>query len=313
MRIAVYFSIAIMAGAIGGVVAHSVSEMDGILGLRGWQWMFLIEAIPTILIGFAVWFYLPNDPQDTRFLSGPEKQAAVERLRRDNNSCEANNSISKSDVVEALKEPLHYLYMILYFCVITPMQSISLSMPLIVRGLGYEGVRANLMSAPPFVIACLFTLLISYRSDRTASRSWFIILSSVVAMTGFVLMSIVRAASWQYAAVTLAAIGVFPAIPVTCGWLSSNIQGHTKRAVGTAMVVSFGNLGGIVSGLVFREADAPFYLPALFANIGILVIGVGFTLIILRVLKRRNARTGRGKLKFSDTESDGQPDFEYML
>lgn len=357
-RISIYFSTATMAGAFGGVIAYLLASLDGIGGLKGWQWIFMVEGIPTVLIGFLVWKLLPSYPEEATFLTPLERYVAIERVQRDvldaavedteldeeiggmksyphhHDSIEleswtqpdpsrisVSSSISDStldehtthtrrqnlpttpsppptlqnrkqlkwtEALSALTDPLHWLFVCFYFCIITPMQSLSLSLPIIVSGLGHKGVYANLMSSPPYIVAGLTCIIISRLSDHHQTRSLYIFINSIASFLGLTILTYLRHPSGQYLAVTLAISAVFANVPLACAWVTNNVPGATRRAVTTALVISVGNLGGVLAGQIFTEADAPYYTRPLLINAGLVVIGIVCVAAIRVVMMMRN-------------------------
>jgi len=146
----------------------------------------------------------------------------------------------------------------------------------IINELGYKAATAQLMSAPPFVAGCFFTVLVSIISDNLKLRGPFVILSASVAIAGYSILYTAPAdkPGLSYAGTFIAAIGVFPSIPIFLSWTGGNAGGHIKRAVAIALSVGIANLGGLVdnwslskpkltpifricSSFIYRTQDAP--------------------------------------------------------
>jgi hypothetical protein len=119
-------------------------------------------------------------------------------------------------------------------------------MPTIIHDLGFSAASAQLLSVPPFVCGCIFTLLIGIYSDILNSRGPFIILGVTVSMVGYIVAYTSSKPGPGYAAAIIAACGVFPAIPVSLAWAGGNAGGDMKRGVVLAMVIGIGNLGACV-------------------------------------------------------------------
>lgn len=132
------------------------------------------------------------------------------------------------------------------FSILIPVYAISLFTPTIVRELGYSAANAQLLTVPPFVAGCIFTIIVGIYSDKCQLRGPFIIGGATVSLIGYVVLYTRSTAGVGYAGAFLAAVGVFPTIAVDIAWVSGNAGGDTKRGVVLALVVGLGNLGGCV-------------------------------------------------------------------
>ncbi len=144
------------------------------------------------------------------------------------------------------------------FC---PIYSFSLFLPTIIKNMGYTANSAQLMSVPPYVCACFFTIAGSWAADRYHQRGVFLLGFQLVAILGFAMLAGSGAASVQYAGTVFAAIGIYPQIPLGLAWNSGNIGGSLKRGTGIAMQVMGGNCGGIIASYVYLNKDAPRFIP----------------------------------------------------
>lgn len=125
--------------------------------------------------------------------------------------------------------------------------------------MGFTSNSAQLMSVPPYVCACVFTIGASFLADRTKQRGVFLLAFQLLAVAGFGLLAGTAHVATQYGGLVLAAVGIYPQIPLSMAWNSGNINGSGKRAVGIAMQVMGGNCGGIVASYVYVSADGPRY------------------------------------------------------
>lgn len=126
--------------------------------------------------------------------------------------------------------------------------------------MGYTSNTAQLMSVPPYVCACVFTIAASFFADKMKQRGVFLIGFQLIALAGFGTLAGTKNVSAQYGGLVLAAVGIYPQIPLSMAWNSGNINNSGKRAVGIAMQVMGGNCGGIVASYVYLSRDAPRYI-----------------------------------------------------
>jgi hypothetical protein len=123
--------------------------------------------------------------------------------------------------------------------------------------MGYTANEAQLMSVPPYVCACIFTIGASYYADKIRKRGVFLLAFQLIGIAGFSMLLASPKPNIQYAGTVLAAIGIYPQIPLGMAWNSGNIGGSLKRGTGIAMQVMGGNCGGIVASYVYLSRDGP--------------------------------------------------------
>jgi hypothetical protein len=128
--------------------------------------------------------------------------------------------------------------------ILVPAYSIALFSPTIIHNLGFSAAGAQLLSIPPFVCGCIFTVTTGIYSDKLNSRGPFVLLGAAVSMVGYIIAYTTSKPGPGYAAAVIAACGVYPVIPVILTWAGGNAGGDMKRGVVIAMVVGIGNLGG---------------------------------------------------------------------
>lgn len=133
--------------------------------------------------------------------------------------------------------------------------------------MGYTANEAQLMSVPPYVCACFFTIAASWYADRVKKRGIFMMGFQLIGIAGFAMLAATPKPRIQYAGTVLAAIGIYPQIPLGMAWNSGNIGGSLKRGTGIAMQVMGGNCGGIIASYVYLSRDGTHcFLPSLFLS-----------------------------------------------
>ncbi|CAO3563424.1 unnamed protein product [Mortierella alpina] len=257
LRNGLFFSTATMAGAFGGVLAYGIAQMDGVQGLHGWQWIFILEGLPTVLLTIVVWFFLPDFPSTAPFLNQQEKDLAVRRLIIDAGPA-TQTEFSWRQFRAVFVDWKVYMHMITYILSATPLYSLSLFLPSIVQGFKFNAITTQAMTAPAYVIACVFTILFAFSSDRFRERGIHYAFPTLVGCLGYILLIVTKDSPVvnRYVSLTVTASGVFASVPAMLSWFTTNIGGHTKRGVATAAIISFGNIGGAIGGQIYRAADA---------------------------------------------------------
>ncbi|KAB5518090.1 major facilitator superfamily domain-containing protein [Coniochaeta sp. 2T2.1] len=247
-RMALFFSAATLAGAFGGILARGIAEMSGVGGLSAWSWIFILEGLASILVSFAAYWAIYDYPNTASFPRPAEREEVMRRLKADSGHL-ANDDLSFKYVWQAITDWKIYIHMLICMAGFCPIYSFALFLPTIVKNMGYTANNAQLMTVPPYVGACLFTIGASYLADRVQKRGVFLLGFQLVAILGFALL-----------AGMFAAIGIYPQIPLGLAWKSGNIEGSLKRGSGIAMQVMGGNCGGIVASYVYLSRDGPRFI-----------------------------------------------------
>lgn len=256
-RMAMFFSAATLAGAFGGILARGIAEMSGVGGLGAWSWIFILEGLLSILVSFAAYWCINDYPAAAKFLTADERTEVLRRLRAD--SGDLSDAFNTKYVWQAIADWKIWVHMCIFLAGFCPIYSFALFSPTIIKGMGYTANNAQLMSVPPYVCACFFTILASYAADRVEQRGVFLLGFQLIALAGFGLLAGTSSTSSQYAGLVMAAIGIYPQIPLSMAWNSGNIGGSLKRGTGIAMQVMGGNCGGIVASYVYLNHDGPRY------------------------------------------------------
>ncbi|RIB08120.1 major facilitator superfamily domain-containing protein [Gigaspora rosea] len=287
-RISLFFSGATIAGAFNGLLAYAITNLDGKFNLHGWQWLFILDGVMTVIVAFFSYFLISDYAETASWLTEDERKLAVDRLRYDGGHAHTTH-FDKHQILRAFKDSKIYIYMCLYFCLLVTLYSFSFFVPTIVNGLGFNTVISQLLSTPPFVLGCISCLVIAKLSDNFGVRSPYLLFCILVSIFGYAILIVPNASTpAKYTAVCIVGLGAFPTIPTMLAWLTNNLAGDSKRAVGTAMVIAWGNIGGVISAQIYRSSDAPAYKTGHSIALSLLVVAVIITIIQHYLLKRIN-------------------------
>ncbi|TFK67364.1 MFS general substrate transporter [Pluteus cervinus] len=248
-RIAIFFSAATVAGAFGGLLAFGIEKMEGIGGLHGWQWIFCLEGIVTVLVATASFFFMHDYPETATFLTESERVTVVDMLKRD--TLGQATHFDMKFVWQALTDYKTYVQIGIYIGLLIPVYAIALFTPTIVNELGFGAAEAQLLTVPPFVAGCIATIAVGFWSDRLNLRGPFIIGGSFVSLVGYIVLYTQDKPGPAYIGAILAAVGVYPTIAVDLAWAGSAAGGDVRKGVVIAMVIGIGNLGGICSSFIY--------------------------------------------------------------
>ena len=243
-RIVGWFMIAVpVSSLIGAPLSGYILGMDGIYGLKGWQWLFIIEAVPSIILAFVTWSYLPDSPADASFLNDEERdwlqttldQEAAQRARH-----------SDLDLWAALRNPRVIALGFVYFGIVATLYGLGFFMPTIVKAFGLSNIETGFVSAIPYLIGSIAMVVWGTHSDQTGERHWHAILGCVTAALGLGLAGATQDPVLRMSALSLSAIGTFGSFPVFWTLPTAFLSG-TAAAAGIALINSIGNLSGFLA------------------------------------------------------------------
>ncbi|WP_426401000.1 MFS transporter (plasmid) [Ralstonia sp. R-29] len=244
-RVARAMAIVLCAAPIGGAIGAPVStwimaHLAGTSGLAGWQWMFLLEGAPSILLGVAAYFYLVDKPADATWLTEAQKAFIASLVER-------SNTGRSESFAKALTDPNMYVLAAAYFCLICGLYAVSFWLPTILKSAGLTDLlKIGLYSAVPYLVSIVAMYALGQSSDRRGERRWH---SAVTAMLG---AGFLAAAAYStsfpaaLASITLATAAVFASYTVFWAIPQEHLKG-TAAAGGIAFINSIGLFGGFFS------------------------------------------------------------------
>ncbi|VVE27929.1 MFS transporter [Pandoraea capi] len=242
-RMTAWFMTAVaLSGLIGGPLSGWIlKDMSGVNGLAGWQWMFLLEAIPSVVIGIAVLFVLNDRIRDAKWLNDDEK-ALLERNI-------ASDVLTKEDLPlrQVFSSPRVWMMSLIYFSFVIGLYGVGFWLPTIIKSTGVtDPLQIGLLTAIPYFFAVIAMVLVGRRSDLRGERRWHIAIPAFLGAIGLFL-STVWSHNTQLAmvALTLATMGIMIVLPLFWS-LPTAFLGGTAAAAGIAMINSLGNLAGFV-------------------------------------------------------------------
>ncbi|KAL8398501.1 hypothetical protein RB596_005871 [Gaeumannomyces avenae] len=256
LRVALILASATLAGAFGGAIAYGIGHMNGVHGLSAWRWLFILEGIPSCLSAVLVWFLLPDYPEEWSGLSTRERDVAAARLAVEG-SKSSHSSMSWAEAVGTLTDWRLYGHYAVYFAISAPFSSLSYFTPTITAGLGFFDLHAQLMTVPPYAVAYVVQILVSWSADRTNARGLHAAALAVVGAIGFLVSALLPPTAFlpRFGCLIVAATGAFSCIPPMLGWLSSNVHSTAATGLAIALNVSFGGGLGQIPGVWIYKAD----------------------------------------------------------
>ncbi|KAL1991065.1 hypothetical protein VTN49DRAFT_5569 [Thermomyces lanuginosus] len=324
LRQTLFFSAASIAGAFSGLLAFAIAKMDGVGGLEGWRWIFILEGIATVVVALFAFFLIYDFPETAKFLTKEERAWVVTRLKYQGSGDRRVAQAEKFEwkyVKDAFMDWQIYLGLIMYWGIVCPLYGISLFLPSIINDLGYESSTAQLLTVPIYITAAIVAVITAWFSDKYKQRSPFIFFFMCLIVAGFVICIAAAGRGVPgvvYFGVFLTAVGIYPAFPGNVSWLANNLAGGYKRATGMAIHIGVGNLAGAMASNFYRQQDRPKYYLGHSLELGFAVAGL-IAVAVMRLsyqrINRRREQMGTGNLTEEEMTrmGDKSPSYRYML
>jgi MFS transporter, ACS family, tartrate transporter len=231
------------SNAATAAISAAVLQMDGLWGVPGWQWLYVMEALPAGLLAFVVLRVMVERPADARWLEADEKAWLDGTLAAERQVLERGQA--RQSRLQALLDSRVLILAAIYFTIVTATYGITFFLPLIIKSLGATEAETGLLTAVPYVIGTIGMVGWAISSDRRGERRWHYIVACLVGAGGLAVAGRLGGSWWALVAMSVATIGIYGAKPSF--WpLPSEFLSGTAAAGGIALVNSIGNLGGFV-------------------------------------------------------------------
>lgn len=246
--VATFMTAAPTSAIIGGPLSGFILGMGDRWGWHSWQWLFLLEALPTCLLALTVLKYLPDGPHDAPFLDDAEREVIIRRMR-------GENPVEHRILWRALTDPRIIAMGLVNFGILAGANGVSLWLPQIVKGMGFTNMTTGLLVALPNLISTGVMVLWGRSSDARGERVWHVAIPAIIASTSFFLAAFTQADMVMLFALGLTQIMLWSAIAPLLS-LPGSFLGGSAAAGGIALVVSIGQIGSFIGSTligVLRE------------------------------------------------------------
>lgn len=272
-RVNSYFKSSIpLCGIVGGPLAGLIlGHMDGVMGLAGWRWLFLLEGVPSILIGVVVFCVLKDRIQDATWLNAQEKQVVLDRMARE------KQPETPQRFKDVWKEPTTYVMSAIYLCLVMALTGLLFWMPQLIKSAGVlDTLNIGLLTVIPYVVAVIGNLLIGASSDRHAERRWHMAGCATLTAAGYLVCALFPGQLLPLMiGMSMIMTGLIAWMPIF--WtIPPRFLTGLAAAAGIALINSLGQLGGIIAPfMVGRIKDLTgTATPALYALCAVSVLAV---------------------------------------
>jgi len=278
-RIIGFFTLALpVSVALGAPISTAILGMDGVLGVKGWQWIYLLEAVPTIAVGFFVLFAMTDRPASAKWLSEPERAWLSNTLQSERRAVEAGGTFS---IMRGILNPKIVLLSLNYLGIVTASLGLLLFVPQIIKSLGASTMNVGYATSLAYICGAISMIVCGWLSDHLGDRRWLLFATCTLATVGLVIAGATMGTWWSLAGMCLATIGFYG----TKGpfWaMPTMILTGASAAGGIAFINAFGNIGGAVGPAVvgwMKDATGSYagglYGMAVFTAVSALIAAMG--------------------------------------
>jgi len=282
---ALFMAAAPISTALGSPISAALLQMDGFMGYHGWQWMFVLEALPAVILGVVVFFYMTDRPENANWLKEDEKAWLVNAMKME---AARKASAGNHSILKGMLNPQVLALALIYFGTSAGLYTLGIWAPQIIQQLGVSSMTVGLLNAIPPAISVVAMVLWSRHSDRTRERTWHVIIACAVAAFGLVIAAGTQGLLGLILALTIVNIGISCAKPTTSTMPTMFLSG-AAAATGIATINSLGNLGGFVGpamiGWIKDETGS--FEGGLYFVAALLVVSAVTTLLLARSQKSK--------------------------
>jgi ACS family tartrate transporter-like MFS transporter len=283
--VALFMAAVPLSTVLGSPVSGALLEMDGILGFKGWQWLFLLEALPAVLLGFVVLGFLTDRPEQAKWLAEDERRWLVDTMNAEN---AGKAAVASHSIWRGLADPRVLALGLVYFGTSAGLYTLGVWAPQIIKQFGLSSMQVGVLNALPATAAVIVMILWARNSDRTGERTWHVVAACLLAAAGLALAGLSTGVVAVLAALALVNIGVSSAKPPLWSMPTMFLSG-SAAAAGIATINSIGNLGGFVGPAMIGwiKGMTGSFVGGLYFVGGLLVLSAVLTLMLSRGQSRK--------------------------
>jgi ACS family tartrate transporter-like MFS transporter len=277
---AVFMAAAPLSTALGSPVSGALLEMHGLFGLAGWQWMFLIEAIPAVVLGVVVLFYMTDRPEQAKWLADDERAWLVNEM---NGEHAAKSGTASHSIWRGLADLKVIALSLVYFGTSAGLYTLGIWAPQIIKEFGLTSLQVGFLNAIPAILAVVAMVLWARNSDRTGERKWHVVAACLLAAAGLLYAGFAGTVFTVLIALTLVNIGISSSKPPLWSMPTMFLSG-SAAAAGIATINSIGNLGGFVGPAMIGwiKDQTGSFNGGLYFVASLLLLSAALTLVVAR-------------------------------
>lgn len=273
-----------VTAAVGSALSGFILGLDGVAGLKGWQWLFLLEGLPSALLGLAVFYYLDDRPQEAKWLSAAEKATLARSLAADRPTEKtAKATVTSPSLMAELVSPTVIKFAVAYFCLVNTLAMVAVWTPLIVKSFndGASNRTIGLLAAIPQVVTIVAMIWWGRRSDRKQERRWHLMLPMLLSAAGWICTAAASHPVLQMLGICLASAGSYTAMSIF--WTTPDQALSFKaQAIGIAVINATGNISSALNPVIvgwLKDATHSFSAGLMYAAV-LLVVGAALVMAL---------------------------------
>ncbi|EEU35450.1 uncharacterized protein NECHADRAFT_51188 [Fusarium vanettenii 77-13-4] len=318
LRYGLFISFSPLANCFASALAYGIVHARS--AIENWQLLFIVEGIPTLFLAILAYFYLPASPSTCRFLDARQNQIIGARAIKGRGQ-DQQGKLNLRQVFAAFYDYKNYLQAAIIFCLNTAFGSLPAYLPTILTSMGYTSLRAQGLSACPYLSAYFVCVLASFFSDRVRTRGIFVIIFSTIGAVGYILLATIHTTGIRYFATFLVCAGVFPAVALTFTWVTDNQGSSSKRGAGLTIFGMVGQCGPILGARIFPKSQGPYYEKGMWICCGVLLfasfVAITLSLSLRWQNRQRDEKHGKSDIDHIPEDiadiGDAHPMYRYVL
>ncbi|EMR66392.1 putative pantothenate transporter protein [Eutypa lata UCREL1] len=297
LRLLYFYICGNIAGIFSGLLAFGFDHLSGAGGLSGWQWLFLVEAIATIIMGVVVWFLMPDFPETASWLT--EKEKAFIQARLPPNAPRASEQHFKlSEIVESLKDKRLWLFTLIWAFFTVGTSGVRFYQPTVISDLGFTNIAtAQILNIPITVLGLMVIGVTGVFADNgRLPRPLYPLSFLTIILACYAVLVVYPNNGAVYAATMIGNAVTAAWYPMMWPWRVQTTSRATGSAFSIGFVNSYGQIGGAIGPQIFRSAYAPKYTVSFSAAMGLVGCCMIITLITWWVTRKTESNTRKLKL-----------------
>lgn len=288
-----FMAAAPISTAIGSPISGAIMKLPSVAGLADWQVLYILEALPAVILGFFVLKYLTDTPSQAQWLAPEEREWLIAKLKTEADARQSHVGHT-AGALSALRDPRVRALALIYFGTSAGLYTLGLWAPLIIKQYGFDAFQTGLLAGIPSIVAVVVMILWAKHSDRTEERTWHVVIPCVLACLGFVFAGNAATALMIVLALVVVNVGISAAKAPLWAMPSMFLSG-AGAAAGIAMINSIGNLGGFVGpfAIGWLKNVTGGYSAGLYVVGATLAVSAVVTLMLSRQSKERPVAAGQ--------------------
>ncbi|EFQ96823.1 pantothenate transporter liz1 [Nannizzia gypsea CBS 118893] len=325
LRCAIYLSSAPLSSSFSGALAYAITS--GTYKIASWRVLFLVEGIPSILMAPLALYLIPPSPDKANFFTPEEKEVAVARLKGQVGHVERVGSIDWNELGATILDINVWFPTVITFSAACCWGSLPIFLPTIIKSMGFSAVTAQGLTAPPYLVAALITIVLSWYSDRYQQRGAAVAFAALVAAAGYAILAVCESTWVCYLGVFLAAAGLFSGSACLSPWIMNNQGTDSRRGFTVAIMGVIGMSGSIPGSRLYPLTDGPRYVKGNAVCAGVMffqfLLAVVFRWLLVRqnrkldklygTLEEQKLRSNLGENERVVGGENYSPNFRYVL